>query len=726
LQILVAFQRLPDLDFEVVRAGKSYHIDLDAYDKAILESHLHEQRASGVYRRAPSLKALDETETDTSVFQPLNGPEEMRIIELYPGEFDSILCCKIHVCSLKFEYPGRDFYTYEAHDPAHQKKKVGLISKRATRHAISTAANEPIWYTALSYAWGESAFLKLITCNGKPFQVTHNLDRALRYLRRTDASVMLWVDQICINQEDAAERSQQVTLMGKIYRHAYSTTVWLGEEANNSNEIIPIIENISLAFQFILDEQAPDPKRMSSFGLPSPGSRQWLDLGQFLGRPWFHRAWVIQEVVMSTVVQVQCGKKAVSWRDIAEFANCMINHDLLQFLVTPNLQVDQPPRKACIGIDMIDKMRALYNNDDPADVSGLLAHLAESRARQATDARDKVYAMLGMTSSAIHPDYSKSQVEIYKEAAQTILQHHVDEVDRFADYKQPNHALFTGWVNKRTALQHDLYRLFHCVDHEQPKIGSPSWVPDWSTPRQTISLGYSKPESGVYYAAGYHILEDAQYKHIGDKIAILGIPFDSVSNIGSLAIPHLKDLPDTSSLTANFVTESMDMAIEQCQPYPSSSGLFESFWKTLVAGRDGSGKFKAPTDYADIFGVLFDSVKGRSPSMPDQPSTKRRLNLQNLQVRRPKSIYRQMQIAFEAAVTGRRFGITSKRYMGLLPRGTKLGDQVCVFLGSHVPFVIRRQEIGDSYQLVGECYIHGIMHGEIRGMGLKEEKIEIE
>jgi hypothetical protein len=94
-------------------------------------------------------------------------------------------------------------------------------------------------------------------------------------------------------------------------------------------------------------------------------------------------------------------------------------------------------------------------------------------------------------------------------------------------------------------MQRELYRLFHCVDHEQPKLGSPSWVPDWSMPRQTISLGFNRALSGVYYAAGYDIREDAQYKHIGDKIAILGIPFDSVSNIGSLAIPHLKDLPDT-------------------------------------------------------------------------------------------------------------------------------------------------------------------------------------
>jgi WD repeat-containing protein 55 len=728
----VPFEHQPDLDFEVVRVGKSYHGNLDGCDKANLEAYLYEQRPHEAYRPAPSLGALDEQKTDSNIFQPLNGPEEMRIIELYPGEFENILTCKTHVCTLKFEYPERDAYHQETRDPetydlAHKKKKVGPAWKRHTRHAVSIAANEPIWYTALSYAWGGSAFLKPITCNGKAFQTTHNLDRALRYLRRKDVSVMLWVDQICINQEDIAERNQQVTLMGKIYRRAYSTMVWLGEEADNSDDIFRIIEDVPTAFRSVLDERAPDPDRMSSFGLPPPGSRQWLYLSRFLSRPWFHRAWVIQEVVMSIVVQVQCGWKSVSWQDIGQFAQCMITHDLLQFLERPNSQVDQPPRKACIGIIMIDRIRAFYNAiKEPADVSNLLSHLAEGRLRQATDARDKVFAMVGMSSNAIHPDYLKSQFEIYKEAAQTILQYHLHEVDRFADHKQPDHPLFGEWVSKRTIMQHELYRLLCCVDHEQPKVCNPSWIPDWSNPRQTISLGYGGPESAVYYAAGYEIKEDAQYEQIGDRLSILGILFDSVSNIGSLASPDLKDLPDTGSPTANFVIESMYMATEHCQPYPSNSGLFEPFWKTLVAGKDETGKFKAPSDYADIFGLLFDNAKGKSPSMPDQSLTKRRLSLQNLQVRRPQRIYRQMQIAFETAVTGRRFGITSKRYMGLFPRGTKLGDQVCVFLGSQVPFVVRRQEMGDSYQLVGECYIHGIMHGEIKDMNLKEEKIEIE
>ena len=72
-----------------------------------------------------------------------------------------------------------------------------------------------------------------------------------------------------------------------------------------------------------------------------------------------------------------------------------------------------------------------------------------------------------------------------------------------------------------------------------------------------------------------------------------------------------------------------------------------------------------------------------------------------------------MQVAMNAAIKRRRLGMTMQRYLGLFPRGTEPGDQVCVFTGGWVPFVIRRHQDGNGYQLLGECYLHGIMDGEI-------------
>ena len=74
-----------------------------------------------------------------------------------------------------------------------------------------------------------------------------------------------------------------------------------------------------------------------------------------------------------------------------------------------------------------------------------------------------------------------------------------------------------------------------------------------------------------------------------------------------------------------------------------------------------------------------------------------------------------MQIAFKDAIECRRFGVTSKGYMSLFPQTTHIGDEICVISGGHIPFVVRRQS-GDDFQLVGECYVHGIMNGEVLHM----------
>ncbi len=66
----------------------------------------------------------------------------------------------------------------------------------------------PPEYVALSYCWGEQSITKEITINGVPVQVTTNLDSALRHL--FSHYKCLWVDAICINQQDKAARSQQL------------------------------------------------------------------------------------------------------------------------------------------------------------------------------------------------------------------------------------------------------------------------------------------------------------------------------------------------------------------------------------------------------------------------------------------------------------------------------------------------------------------------------------
>ncbi|KXT16508.1 hypothetical protein AC579_1338 [Pseudocercospora musae] len=85
-------------------------------------------------------------------------------------------------------------------------------------------------FEALSYCWGRADPSYTINVSGERLEVTENLKLALFRLRRSDAVRRLWIDGICINQQDAAEKTAQVKLMRDIYEKAHRTIVWLGEE----------------------------------------------------------------------------------------------------------------------------------------------------------------------------------------------------------------------------------------------------------------------------------------------------------------------------------------------------------------------------------------------------------------------------------------------------------------------------------------------------------------
>ena len=97
-------------------------------------------------------------------------------------------------------------------------------------------------YEALSYAWGEADFAYEVSVgSSSSLAVSTNLHEALQRLRRADAKRTMWIDAICINQIDVAERSSQVGKMREIYRGAEQVVVWVGEESENSTRAIDFL-----------------------------------------------------------------------------------------------------------------------------------------------------------------------------------------------------------------------------------------------------------------------------------------------------------------------------------------------------------------------------------------------------------------------------------------------------------------------------------------------------
>ncbi|KAK3318730.1 heterokaryon incompatibility protein-domain-containing protein [Apodospora peruviana] len=158
-------------------------------------------------------------------------------------------------------------------------------------------------YEALSYTWGSKDNQNPIyiqsessgsTGRGHSLLVTANLHAALVHLRDCLLERVLWVDAICINQEDNEEKGHQVQAMARIYVIAACVIVWLGKAADESDEALQV-----------LDEAAENAQEGRQHSPISESSQQAIFT--LLERPWFQRVWILQEVATARNVVIKCG-----------------------------------------------------------------------------------------------------------------------------------------------------------------------------------------------------------------------------------------------------------------------------------------------------------------------------------------------------------------------------------------------------------------------------------
>lgn len=119
-------------------------------------------------------------------------------------------------------------------------------------------------YTTLSYCWGNSDETESIVINDRVVNITKSLFEAMRELRRRKFS-SLWIDAICINQNDVTEKSHQVRRMGDIYRNATQTIAWLGRESAYPEVVLNVLTILASdeiddnAKEEVMDIRSADP-----------------------------------------------------------------------------------------------------------------------------------------------------------------------------------------------------------------------------------------------------------------------------------------------------------------------------------------------------------------------------------------------------------------------------------------------------------------------------------
>lgn len=164
-------------------------------------------------------------------------------------------------------------------------------------------------YEALSWCWGTQIKDSVIRIKkrGEYYRlaVAKELSLALKYLKYATGDRILWIDALCIDQDNHEERDHQVQMMARLYTGAKQACIWLGEDNDDSTQAIQFIREIMRLedFDFILENKENAPR--------------WQTLLILMQRPWFSRRWVVQEIALARSATIHCGTDKIPWKNFA-------------------------------------------------------------------------------------------------------------------------------------------------------------------------------------------------------------------------------------------------------------------------------------------------------------------------------------------------------------------------------------------------------------------------
>ena len=557
----------------------------------------------------------------------------------------------------------------------------------------------PVTYTAISYVWGDPTAVSQIICDdGGYLSLTTSATDILNAIVDARAPGYFWIDQLCINQEDKREKADQVRMMGEIFASANNVIAWLGQPTADSNMAIDFAVTLfntmkKLASRGIVITAL---SLCQNTGCEHPSSK-WLALRKFLKRPWFERLWIVQEIIMASGEMILlCGNSSIAWDILAEVV-VIIETNGLSRLIRQSIDEGVDP-VAPAGLLNTACVHAVKNMRSLQQPIGLQFALIYCLRFKATDPRDKIFALLGLATDAgnpvLHPNYEAPVREIFTESSRYMM-----------------------IANKSLRILH-----IAGIGWSRQIVDLPSWVPDWSAPQ---------------------------------RVTIFGDMADNAGYRASASLPtriKIRPGPDTLTLEAIFI-DTMNV----CLPQPditlswrlTEAGSEEyrhamvSWVDQLRAAVDASAHYAQENyDREDVLwrALLANTIR---PGLPAREEY-RRFFQSWLQIHRQpvangnddgkisKSIWNEawmFNAAFSDAMDTRVIFTTKRGLIGIGPPYIQVGDLLCIIIGAQTPFLVRKRILpvpetaAPVYELVGDCYVHGLMNGEGLGMGKAEDII---
>jgi hypothetical protein len=602
-------------------------------------------------------------------------------------------------------------------------------------------------YCALSYTWGDPSNQKEIRLNGHKFKVNENLfDALIALAARLDSPSPFWIDAICINQDDLAERAEQVKVMRDIFANAGYVLAWIGKRGEDDELGFTLMEGIVERLDRDDKVQGPIVKLSEDIinwlmqGLENPYlERMWNALSDILNRSWWNRAWIVQEIAVSQKSYLMCGDLLIDFSDVFRACTAIYMYEVLAMTQYGNAgrPVDLQRGKAIIKHPNLgggarkasmlsteyayQKYRTLIgptaSEEDLHEKSGLPIStffdiLWRFANKQSTDPRDKIYAYMGMVVNK-------------------------EEIDRIqVDYEMSIPKLYRQVVRAHIEVRKNL-RVFDWFGGISRPEGFSSWAHDM-TPETTPGADmFEVEELDVKWNSSLDLLPQATFRSHDDEDLILhGLVFDTIETVGDQFIePCIVGTEVPSDELADQKGPNVYKAWQEL------AGI-TSFMKSVIQVKDDITRAEHPEQGAkDIVDTWMDAAQasGKYPSgqwkldafiqtvLMDPYQTEeygkaynyRGVALVNTRRSSPLAI-----IMFGEMLLGRRFFITKQGYFGLGPGTITTGDKVCILFGGATPHILR--DLGYHHMLVGWSYVHGLMNGEaIQKMNdgeLKEEE----
>ncbi|CAI9633045.1 unnamed protein product [Alternaria burnsii] len=250
-------------------------------------------------------------------------------------------------------------------------------------------------YDALSYAWGNATPSAKCICDGNAILLRDNLDSALRYLRKPQDVRYVWIDFLCINQNDLVEKAFQIPRMKTIFSKASTVVVWLGKSLPVANITRRCSEECGLDEVYL--------------SCPDHGNELWKSI---LDYAWFRRTWVRQEVFAAKKLDVCCPYFSATW----ESFNVALRS--VDYIGTPESASSHEALRNLNSLNELYSSRRLE----------LLDLLKQGKGFQASVPHDHIFSVLGMMSTPKHSatepipvTYDKTYHEVCGDATRYII-----------------------------------------------------------------------------------------------------------------------------------------------------------------------------------------------------------------------------------------------------------------------------------------------------------------